>query len=544
MKRLFLTLASVAALWTAACGGGGGTTVLPPPTGKFSLSSLNGTYSFVTNGEVITSTAATSFALARVGSFTANGQGGITAGVEDVNSSGVTTLAVQITGGSYTVNADGRGTLTLNLGSGGSINFGLVLTSTSGGLMIDETFNSTQASTGSGNFILQTGGPFTVASAAGPYVFDFSGLDGNQTFPCPCPDSIVGEFAANSGVVNTGVQDENDNGNIPATPTPVSFTGVLAQDALDPNGPADLSTFGRGVASLNGINYVFYIVSSNRLRFLSTSGGAMLVGDAVAQNNTIPASVAALNSGFSFIVSGTSGNGGIIRIGRFTATGATVSNVLVDTNDAGKFTSTNSGTSTSIALDPVNPGRGTVTFKDPNLSVPFTFVFYLSSATNGVIQDATQSTTNGATDVADGAIGGQTGSPFSSSNITGTYAMNWSGLSVQAGVADEEDLVGQATVSNLAFTTGAADIFEFQSIFLNNTGAQTDNALTGSILLNGGNGTGSDGKRSTMAVTLTKNGQATTVNFVVYFVSPQLAYFANTSTSSTRIVAGVLEAQP
>jgi hypothetical protein len=539
MKRLFLALASVAALWTAACSGGGGTTVLPPPTGKFSLSSLNGTYSFVTNGEIITSTAATSFALARAGSFTANGQGGITAGVEDVNSSGVATLAIQITGGSYTVNADGRGTLTLNLGSGGSINFGLVLTSASGGLMIDETFNSTQASTGSGNFILQTGGPFTVNSAAGPYVFDFSGLDGSGN-----PDSIVGEFSANSGVVNTGVQDENDNGNIPATPTPVSFTGVLAQDALDPNGPTDLSTFGRGVASLNGINYVFYIVSSNRLRFLSTSNGEMLVGDAVAQNNTIPANVAALNSGFSFIVSGTSGNGGIIRIGRFTATGATVSNVLVDTNNAGTFTSTNSGTSASITLDPVNPGRGTVTFKDPNLSVPFTFEFYLSSATNGVIQDVSQSTTNGATDVADGAIGGQTGSPFSSSNITGTYAMNWSGLSVQAGVADEEDFVGQATVSNLAFTAGAADIYEFQSIFLHNTGAQTDNALTGSILLNGGNGTGSDGKRTTMAVTLTKNGQATTVNFVVYFVSPQLAYFANTSTSSTRIVAGVLEAQP
>ena len=538
MKRLFLALAFVAALWTAACSGGGGTTVLPPPTGKFSLSSLNGTYSFVTNGEVITSNAATSFALARAGSFTANGQGGITAGVEDVNSSGVTTLAVQITGGGYTVNADGRGTLTLNLGSGGSINFGLVLTSISGGLMIDETFNSTQASTGSGNFILQTGGPFTVASAAGPYVFDFSGLDGSGN-----PDSIVGEFAANTGVVNSGVQDENDNGNIPATPTPVSFTGVLAQDALDPNGPADLSTFGRGVASLNGINYVFYIVSSNRLRFLSTSNGEMLVGDAVAQNNTIPANVAALNSGFSFIVSGTSGNGGIIRIGRFTATGAAVSNVLVDTNDAGKFTPTNSGTNASITLDPVNPGRGTVSFKDPNLSVPFTFVFYLSSATNGVIQDVTQSTTNGATDVADGAIGGQTGSPFSSTNITGTYAMNWSGLSIQAGVADEEDLVSQATVSNLALS-GAADIFEFQSIFLNNTGAQTDNAVTGSILLNGGNGTGSDAKRTTMAVTLTKNGQATTVNFVVYFVSPQLAYFANTSTSSTRIVAGVLEAQP
>jgi hypothetical protein len=178
-----------------------------------------------------------------------------------------------------------------------------------------------------------------------------------------------------------------------------------------------------------------------------------------------------------------------------------------------------------------------VTFKDPNLAIPFTFVFYLTSATSGVIQDITQSSANGPTDVADGTIAGQTGSPFSSSNITGTYAMNWSGLSLQSGVADEEDLVGQTTVSSLALT-GAADIFQFQTV----NGPQIDNVLTGTITV-GGDGAGDDGKRSTLAVTLTKNGQATTVNSVLYFVSPQLAFFANNSSSPTRIVAGVLETQ-
>jgi hypothetical protein len=535
MKRFLLLLASAAALWTAACNGGGGTAVPPPPPpGPFGLNSLNGTYSFVTNGEVFTGTVVTP--LARVGSFTANGNGGITGGVEDVNSAGAASLAIPITGGSYTVTGDGRGTLTLNLNSPSgatSVNFGIVLTSNSDGLMIDETSTNTQASTGSGNFVLQTGGPFTVASAAGPYVFDFSGLDDTGA-----PDSIVGEFNASGGVITAGVQDENDNGNIPATPTPVSFTGVLAADSLDPNGAADLSTFGRGVASLNGINYVFYLVGGNRIRFLSTSGGEMLAGDAVAQNNTIPANTAALNTSFVFIVSGASGNGGVTRIGRFTANGGSVTNVILDTNNGGVFHLTGGSggggavTAASITLDAVNPGRGVVTFKDPSLGVPFTFVFYLSSASSAVIQDVSQGN-QGATDVADGSLAAQTGGPFSSSNISGTYALNWSGLSLQNGAEDEEDFVAQAKISSLSLT-GAGDIFQFQN------GVIPDIVVGGTITA-GGDGTGSGGQRNTMSVNLTKNGSST-VNFVVYVANPGLAFFANNQ-GTTRVVAGILKLQ-
>jgi hypothetical protein len=538
MRRLLLALAIASTLWIAACSNGGGTTMLPPPQGKYSTGSLSGTYVFTTNGEVFNG--ANAMPLARTGAFTADGMGNITGGVEDVNSVGAFSgpFAISSTGSSYTVGADGRGTLTLNITANGTTNtlqFGITLTSTSGGLMIDETSpsaTSTQASTGSGNFLKQTSGPFTVASVAGAYVFDFSGLDGTGN-----PDSIVGAFTANNGTINPGVQDENDNGNLPPTPTPISFVGSLAADPLN---LATLSTFGRGIAVLNGIDYVFYIVDGTRVRFLSTNGGTMLAGDGVLQDNTIPTNVSSLNSGFVFLVGGTSGTGGITRIGRFTANGATVTNVLVDTNNAGIFTQTNSGANTSISLDAANPGRGIVTFKDPNLGVPFTFVFYLSSATTGVIQDVSQSAANGATDIADGSISAQSGSPFSGTNITGTYAYNWSGLSIQQGgsfpTQDEEDLVGQATISSLALK-GAADIFQFT-----NGAPQPDNAVSGTITI-GGSGAGDDGKRSTMVFTLTKNGQSTTVNLVVYFVNPQLALFTNTSTSKTRIVAGILKFQ-
>jgi hypothetical protein len=537
MKRLLLGFTIASTLWIAACSSGSNNTVLPPPQGKYSVGSLSGTYVFTTNGEVFSNGAITATPLARTGAFTADGSGNITGGIEDVNSAGAFSgpFAISSSGSSYTVGADGRGTLTLSITANGTVNtlqFGITLTSTSGGLLIDETSNATQASTGSGNFLKQTSGPFTVASVAGAYVFDFAGLDGSGG-----PDSIVGAFTANNGTINPGMQDENDNGNLPPTPTPVSFVGSLAADNLN---PTTLGTFGRGIAVLNGIDYVFYIVDGTRVRFLSTSGGEMLAGDGVFQDNTIPTSVSSLNSGFVFLVGGTSGTGGITRIGRFTANGATVTNVLVDTNNAGTFTQTNSGTSTSISLDAANPGRGIVTFKDPNLGVPFTFVFYLSSASSGVIQDVSQSAANGATDVADGSLSAQSGSPFTSTNISGTYAYNWSGLSIQQGgsfpTQDEEDLVGQATISSLALS-GAADIFQFT-----NGAPQTDNAVTGTITI-AGSGAGDDGKRSTMVFTLTKNGQSTTVNFVVYFVSPQFALFTNTSTSKTRIVAGILQGQ-
>jgi hypothetical protein len=530
MKRLLLFLTLAAAFWAAACSGGGSNVQPPPPTGKYGNASLNGQYAFTTSGESFTG-GLSATPLTRVGTFTADGMGHITGGVEDVNANGTVTNAILIDGtrSTYTVNADGRGFLTLVLGQN-TINFGITLTSVNDGLMIDETSNSTQSSTGSGNFVKQNSAMFSVSSVSGPYVFDFPGLDGNQTNFCPCPESFLGEFTANNGVISSGFFDDNDNGTL----TSGSFTGTIAQDSLN---PSTLATFGRGVALIAGQNFVFYIVDGTRVRFLSTTGG-MLSGDGVSQSANVPTSTAGLNTSFVFIVAGSSANGGVTRIGRFTANGTAVTNILVDTNNAGQFTPTNTGTNTSISFDAANPGRGTVTFKDPNLSVPFTFVFYLSSATSGVIQEQSQSTTQGAVDVADGSIEAQSGSPFSSSNIAGTYAFNWSGLSLQNGgsfsVQDEEDVVGQVNVASLTLT-GASDSFQFQigvPVF--------DEVVTGSIVIKG-DGTGGDGNRSTMSAKLTKSNSVT-VNSVVYFVNPQLAFFTNNQ-DKNRIIAGILKMQ-
>jgi hypothetical protein len=412
-----------------------------------------------------------------------------------------------------------------------SIDFGIVLTSTSDGLLIDETANSSQASTGSGNFTKQNSALFSVASIAGPYVFDFAGLDASQQLGCPCNESLVGQFVASAGVINPGTFDDNDN----TTLSNSNFTGTLATDGLNPQEPITAS--GRGVALIAGQNFVFYIVDSNRVRFISTNGG-MLSGDAVSQSNSIPASLSAINSSFAFSVGGSSPNGGLTRVGRLTASGSALSKMLMDVNDATteiQFNNLSNGAITGY--DPTT-GRGAFSFQDSN-GTTYSFVFYLSSANGGVIQDVSPTNTVGfARVVADGSILTQSGSPFTSSNISGTYAMNWSGLVVASGnFQDEEDLLAQVTASNLNLT-GTGDIFQFTSA---NPAPQLDFGVAGSITIAGDGTSSASGQRNNMTVNL---NNAAPVHFVVYFVNPQLAFIANSDNNGTpRIVTGILKAQ-
>jgi len=76
--------------------------------------------------------------------------------------------------------------------------------------------------------------------------------------------------------------------------------GSIAQDPLQ---LSTLANFGRGIANVAGQNFVFYIVDSKRVRFISTSGACFPVTP-LAQVN-VPS---ALNGGFVFVVGGSSPN--------------------------------------------------------------------------------------------------------------------------------------------------------------------------------------------------------------------------------------------
>jgi len=528
MKRLLTAAVAAASLWAAACSSHGSIITPPPPTGNYRLASLSGTYAFVTSGEAITSGgSATPFS--RTGSFIANGSGGITGGVYDVvNAGGISTTSSApvaiMSGSSYTVNADGRGTLTFNINSNGApatVNFAIVLTSTKDGLMMDETASGNQASTGSGNFVLQNTALFGSA-VSGAYVFDFSGVDASVS-----PESFVGQFSASGGVITSGIEDANDN----FTLTNGAISGNFAPD------PVNSATSGRGTATIAGQTYAFYIVDSTRIRFVSinTGGvGPMLTGDAIVQP-TVPA---APSGSFVFLVAGASANGGLTRVARFDVSGGTVSKLLMDVNNAGTETefSPSQLSNTSINYDSTT-GRGIVSFQSSSTNL-YSFVFYLSTPSSGVIQEVSPNDTTPAFAVADGSILAQSGSPFTSTNITGPYAMNWSGLVTSGGSfasQDEEDLLAQETVKSLNLS-GTYDLFQFTGFSLS-----TDLGSSGSINFNGGDGTGGDGKPVHLTVKLSG---ASPIDMVVYIVNPQLALFANRDNSGAqRIVAGILKAQ-
>ena len=523
MNRVLRLLpAVVLAAFTAACSGGGSAPTPPPPTGGFSNADLKGSYAFLMTG----SDTNLEF-LGRVGSFTADGNGNITSGIEDVNAANfVGTLP--FTASSYSVQKDGRGTINL-INSSGTLTFSITLVSPNEGYIVETDLNATT----SGTFSLQNASAFTPTAVNGSYVFDVSGIapDTNQNF---LPDSLVGQFAASSGVFSSGVADENFSASLSG---PMAITaGSTTFDST--NGP----TTGRGELTFTAggtmFSYVYYIVDATRIRMIETSGGVTL-GDALAQTGA-PANNAAFTGSFTFLVGGAGvlGSGGsVVRAARFTSDGnGNLTAVSLDDNDAGVFAQVPHGSlsSQTYAVDTTNGGgRVTLTFKDSSLG-QYQFIAYMISPTQGVIQDMSAGI------VADGPLSQQTGGPFTASSLAGNYAFNWSGISVnnQTTVAAEEDYVGQIVLDNSGNVSGATDFSEFSS----NDGVFLNVVLSGNLAI-GGDGTTSSGTRNTLTAKVNGN-PSSTINFTAYVVSPGRIYVMGDSKNPTnRVIAGTLVKQ-
>jgi hypothetical protein len=513
MNRTLLLFLGLAALWASACSGGGTTITPPPPSGPFSNSSLQGQYAFSMTGSEIASSGLTSSNLfTRVGSFTADGKGVITAGAEDINL--VTgSNEFNFTGGSYSVNGDGRGTLSL-IDSSGTLNFSIALTSSSKGYMI--AMPTDGLSTAGGSFVKQDSSAFLVSGISGNYAFDFSGLDASAV---PQPESVVGQFFADSaGHFSTGFVDDNDGavivngGNQP-------ITGTYAGDPLS---PSDLASFGRGVFNLGGIQGVFYIVGHSQVKFMETTSGGALAGDAFTQAN-IPTTTAGMSGGFVYVMGGSGGSGPLTRGGRFTATGGALSNILVDNNNAGTLLSlaTSAGTYT---IDSAGSGRGTITYNVSGQKNTFMYVFYMISPTQAVVQDQSIGI------VADGSLLGQPSATISDSSLAGNYAVNWSGLSSSDVTSDEEDLVGQIALSS-GNLTGTVDLNEFAS------GKQfTGVPATGTLKLSA-DPTGHNALTFNLATNPANNG----ITSFAYVANNNTVLFMDTQ--SVRVTVGVLTPQ-
>ena len=442
IKRWVLLVAFLLASLTAACGNGGTTIVgppPPPPTGNFSNANLKGQYAFLMSGTELCSGFSSFFT--RAGSFTADGSGHITGGLEDINvCAGVFTL--QFTNSTYSITADGRGTLSLT-NTTGTTNYSFTLSSaTQGtqGVIAQTDVNSTA----SGSFQRQNVAAFSDSAIAGGYAFDFAGI--SATFN---PESVIGRFNADGARgINSGLFDSNEAGTLSGQQ--LFPTGAFYQ--LDTNG--DGTNFGRGTANIAGHNFAFYIVDATRLKLLGTDFPEAFSGEVFAQQN-ISFTAASLNSGFAYLIGGASSTGPIATAGRFNADGGgNLTSIFLDENDSGTVTllPSQGGTVTgTYTVDANGLGGGTATWTDTNVGT-FSFIFYLISPTNAVFQETDSQITS------DGTLLAQTAGPVSPATLAGDFAFVWSGVS-----SDEEDFVGQLKLTSATGNnaTGIMDFNEF-----------------------------------------------------------------------------------
>ena len=432
-KRFLVSIAATIVLTLLAGCGGGGSVSFPPPQGGFTNANLSGSYAFSYTG----SDAAGFLAVA--GSFQADGNGHITGGTQDINS-GFSIATNAAISGTYGVRADGRGSATLNSSAGTTtIDFVLV----AGGHALVTRFDNNAA--GSGTIDLQTASAFSNAALAGTFAFSLAGIDtvGN-------PMGVVGNLTSNAaGTITAGVNDSNDNGTF------------LASDPL--TGSIPVAASGRGTATLNTargtLTFAFYVVDANHIKLVETDNLLVLGGEAFRQ--TGPFSNASVNGPFAFTVAGAD----IVVAGPFAAGGVITSNGagvvtggVEDFNDAGTV-NTNVGLTGSYSM--AANGRGTLTIT--STAGTFNFVIYPSSGGVLVLETDFRFVTTGT------ALAQQTG-PFSAATFSGTYGMNFTGVTT----AGELDSIAQFTADGASRLNGIID--------LNNNGVITfGQTLTGSF---------------------------------------------------------------
>jgi hypothetical protein len=351
----------------------------------FSDATLNGQYSFLLTGDDSIST------FLGVGSFTADGQGGVSNGIEDLNSS-TGYLPKLALSGSYTVDADGRGTLELKT-TRGTVDFSLIVISSSRARFVE--FNT--SSNGEGLLLQRDPTAFSAAALSGDYAFGFGGSDANGF-----PAAIAGRFTANSdGTVTSGVKDSNKDGVISSN---VAFTGTYTVDSSNGRGTAKF------VDASGTTNFVFHVVSKHTLFFVETDYPYPVVDGTASRQQQATFSASSFKGNYAFLYSGITPAAYIATAGRMSADGAghltggvfdQNDNVTVSSNTA--FTGTNSVSSV---------GRGTFTLSTGTSPLAF---YMVSPSEAFVISEDPNA-------IASGTMLAQTGGAFDTNPPSGSFA--------------------------------------------------------------------------------------------------------------------------
>jgi hypothetical protein len=216
---------------------------------------LNGNYAFTFNG-MTTGGGNSSTPFAAVGRFTSDGAGNLTNGELDTNGVGPQEkLIAQSFTGTYSIGADNRGVMNLNIPGGGTLAFAMMANGNAKFVEIDAAGG--HGTVGSGTMEKADTTAYSTAKIAGDYAYGVAGSDGSNN-----RTAIAGRLTANgAGIVSNGAADVNESG---------IFTTWNAYAAT--YNVSD-STSGRGMIILpplvggvpQSLNFVFYIVNAGKL---------------------------------------------------------------------------------------------------------------------------------------------------------------------------------------------------------------------------------------------------------------------------------------
>ncbi len=435
---------------------------------------LNGQYAFLFSGFDATGS------MAMAGSFTADGNGNITAGLRDVNrTTGVT--ASQSFTGTYGVGADNRGTITINPAIGPAETYAFALGTLDGsGVSAKARFIALNSSNTLGAGVLRKQDPaaFATSQIAGGYAFGQSGADILGT-----RFALAGRFTADgAGNITAGAFDSNTGGTLIANQ---SFAGTYS-----------VASNGRGTAAINPgsgtLNYSFYVVSGSEVLMVSTDPQSTTVvvssGAVLKQTGAGAFNNASLNGKAVLAASGTSGGSTSILLGIITPDGAGSFAFSGDENDGGTL-STQNPTGT-YAVSP----NGRVTTNTGGGGDP---VLYLVAANQGFF-------VGGDTSVETGFFEPQAAGPFSVASSAGKYFFGTT-TPQHPNVNDSSGVVTLDSSGN----------------------------LSGSFDSNGPSGPNTGGITDTLTVDATTGRATTTGGSILYIISPSKAVLMESGADSS-----------
>src|SRR6266478_4975145 len=372
-------------------------TVTAPTPAPADLAKLTGPYAFLFNG------GDSGGAVVIAGSFTADGIGNITGGLEDISRvSGVST-SVSFTG-TYTVGAGANnlGSMTLTSTTPAvTSTFGFALGGFDMGVATKGRFLAGAGADGVGQLEKQDPAGFSAAAVSGPYVLAFEGVnDTGGRFV------VAGRFDANGvGALTNGQVDANSAGTLI---NKASMTGAYSVVAS-----------GRGTAALaitgviNPVNVSFYVVSRKKLFAMQTDARSATVkgvlSGTIKEQSGGPFHVSSLSGNAVVALQGVSGTDTSVLVGHATANGAGSLSGVTDQNDAGVIV-LNQTFSGTYSVDADGLGRGTLTITgDPKVKT-----IYFEKPNKVFIMD-----TN--TGAQFGVAEAQAAGPFSNASVSGNY---------------------------------------------------------------------------------------------------------------------------